>query len=108
MPSDLVSRLLRAVPIDDVMRSLARIAEHDRYQASHGIDDAASVVAQSARDLGLADVTVSRFPADGAARWWSFRAPVSWTPVVARLEVWAGGDRALQLDHALQPFSVAA
>ncbi|MCP3102422.1 DUF4910 domain-containing protein [Myxococcus sp. K15C18031901] len=107
MVRERVSRLLRDLPIDDVMGHLARVAEHDRYQASRGIGDAAGEVADIARRLGLSDVTLSRFPADGAARWWSFRAPVSWTPVVARLEVWAEGRSVLQVDHALQPFSVA-
>src|SRR5690349_10602145 len=107
MPGDVVAHFLRSAPIDDVMSHLAKVAELDRYQASRGIERAAELVADIARLIGLENVTVERFPADGTARWWSFRAPVSWTPTVARLEVRTGDRRVLELDHALQPFSVA-
>jgi hypothetical protein len=108
MSSELVAHFLRAVPIDQVMAHLAQISAHDRYQASRGIEEAASLVADAACGIGLADVSIERFPADGTTRWWSFRAPLSWTPSVARLEVWVGECRLLEIDHARQPFSIAA
>jgi hypothetical protein len=107
MSSELVAHFLHTVPLDDVMAHLARVSAYDRYQASRGIEQAAALVAETAREIGLSGVSVESFPADGAARWWSFRAPVSWTPAVARLEVHAGGGRVLEIDHARQPFSVA-
>ncbi|MEV5873798.1 M28 family peptidase [Streptomyces sp. NPDC052101] len=102
---------LRAVRIDDVMGHVARVSAHDRYQASLGLERAARIVAEAAEKAGLADVGVRRFPADGEPHWWTFRAPVSWTPLAARLTVYAGPgtDTAavLHTDHAEQPFTVA-
>src|SRR5216110_1081417 len=89
--SELVARYLRDVRIDEVMTHLARLTEHDRYQASLGIERAADLIATAARAIGMQDVTVERFAADGSTPWWTFQAPRSWTPAVARLEVRAAG-----------------
>jgi peptidase M28-like protein len=89
------------------MDTLRAITAHDRYQASLGINAAAHLVADRASALGLDEVRVDHFPADGARRWWSFRAPLSWTPTVARFEVIEGDRRLLSIDHASQPFSIA-
>jgi len=105
-PGELVAHYLRAVPIDEVMGHLARVAEFDRYQASLGIEEAAAVVAQVAHAAGVEEVAIERHPADGAARWWSFQAPVSWTPTAARLVV-RSGESLLEVDHARDPFSIA-
>ncbi|MFH8337114.1 M28 family peptidase [Streptomyces sp. AM6-12] len=107
----LVRRLLRSVPIDAVMDHVEQVSAHDRYQASLGLERAAQLVAESAAAAGLADVGVRRYPADGEPQWWTFRAPVSWTPLDARLTVFAGPgpDTAVvfRTDHAEQPFAVA-
>lgn len=107
----LVRLLLRSVPIDDVMGHVARVSAHDRYQGSLGLERAALIVAEAAEEAGLADVGVERFPADGRLQWWTFRAPVSWTPLDARLTVYAGpgpgSPVVLRTDHAEQPFTVA-
>jgi hypothetical protein len=104
---DLVAQLLPEVPLDDVLTALEGVAAYDRYQASRGIELAAQLVAERAEAGGLADVSVTSFPADGAARWWTFRAPVAWTPTAARLELRAADGRAVAVDHAEQPFAVA-
>lgn len=100
--SELVADALRRVRIDDVMAHLARITAFDRYQASLGIEQAAALIAEAARALGLVDVTVARSVADGSTPWWTFQAPRAWTPTTARLEI-AG----ITVDHATQPFSIA-
>lgn len=107
MLSELVGRYLRGVRMDEVMAHLTRLTEHDRYQASLGIERAAELVAGAAEVIGLAGVTVERFPADGATRWWSFQAPRSWTPTTARLEIRAAGRCVVAVDHAAQPFTIA-
>src|ERR1700732_4100759 len=107
MLRELTSRFLRSVPIDNVMSHLKAICAFDRYQASLGIEQAADFVAETASAVGLVDVRVERFPADGLLHWWTFRAPVSWTPLVARLTITTGCGTALEIDHAQQPFSVA-
>jgi hypothetical protein len=103
----LVAELLAAVPTDQVMRQLAEIVRHDRYQASLGIEAAAAFVAEQAEACGLTAVTIERQPADGERRWWSWRAPVAWTPLIARLQVRSGGSVLWEIDHAEQPFTVA-
>lgn len=107
MYSELITHFLRTVPIDDVMTHLARVSAFDRYQASYGIEQAASLVADTARAIGLTDVSIEYFPADGTAQWWSYKAPVSWTPVTARLKIRAADGRVIEIDHARQPFSIA-
>jgi hypothetical protein len=103
----LIERCLESVPLDAVMADLACITRYDRYQASHGITTAAHYVAGRARAVGLHDVVVKEFPGDGAERWWSFRAPRSWTPVVAQLRVHTASGLILSLDHTREPFALA-
>ncbi|GAA4789063.1 hypothetical protein GCM10023307_12740 [Lysobacter hankyongensis] len=99
---------LDAVPIDGVMARLARLIEHDRYQASTGIAAAAAMVAEAAREAGLIDVAVHAFAADGERTFWTFAAPRAWTPSIARLRVGeADAPGTLTLDHASQPFLLA-
>ncbi len=109
MHEPLVSHLLGSIRVDDVMHDLARVSAFDRYQASLGLAQAADVVAEAAVGAGLSDVDVRRYPADGAAQWWTFRAPVSWTPLRAAIRVLVGSSPRplLEVDHAAQPFAVA-
>lgn len=102
-----IREVVESVPIDDVMGHVARISSYDRYQASLGLADAAAYVATAARVIGLEAVAIEKYPADGEMRWWTYRAPVSWTPLVARLEIRAGDQTVLLVDHDLQPFSIA-
>ncbi|HEY0066252.1 MAG TPA: DUF4910 domain-containing protein, partial [Flavisolibacter sp.] len=53
------------------------------------------------------EVAIEYFPADGAAQWWTFRAPASWTPVRAGLTVHHPGFPPFSIDHLKQPFSLA-
>jgi hypothetical protein len=105
--SELVARYLRAVRVDDVMAQLARLTEHDRYQASLGIARAAEQIATAVEAIGLSDVTIEQFAADGTTQWWTFQAPRAWTPTTARLEVRAAGTSIVRVDHATQPFTIA-
>ncbi|MFC5215341.1 M28 family peptidase [Streptomyces coerulescens] len=106
-----VSQLLPFLRIDDIMGHVERVSAHDRYQASLGLERAAEAVAEAAASAGLQDVGVRRFAADGRPQWWTFRAPVSWTPLTARLAVLAGPGphppEVWSVDHAEQPFTVA-
>jgi hypothetical protein len=86
------------------MADVAAVCGHDRYQASAGIAAAAAYVAERARAAGLAEVAVLSFPADGARRWWTYHAPLPWTPVRARLRV--GGTTLIRYPE--QPYTLAA
>jgi hypothetical protein len=66
-------------------RELRELVTYDRYQASAGVEGAAAYVAERAVAAGLEDVEVHSYPADGRRRWWTFAAPMSWTPGRAEL-----------------------
>ncbi|WP_433498640.1 M28 family peptidase [Sphaerimonospora sp. CA-214678] len=107
MVDGLLERCLRLTPADEMMRHVELICRYDRYQGSTGLEEAARLVAESAVAAGLTDVVVDSFPADGRAQWWTWRAPVSWTPVTAVLDVYDGLGHVVRIDHAEQPFSLA-
>ncbi len=86
------------------MADVEAVCAHDRYQASAGIAAAAEYVADRARAAGLAQVRVLSFPADGGQRWWTYRAPRSWTPVRATLAV----QGTTLLTYPEQPYRLAA
>ena len=102
--AELVAATTEAFDADLAMADVHAICEYDRYQASAGIMAAAAYVADRARAAGLSDVAVLSFPADGAERWWTYRAPQSWTPVKATLSV----DGKLLVSYPDQPYSLAA
>lgn len=107
MVEHLVARFLRSVDTARTMDDLRRIAGFDRYQASLGLERAARVVAGAAVDAGLHDVAVRGYQADGKAQWWTFEAPVSWTPLTATLRVVGADGPVVDLDHGIHPFAVA-
>ncbi|WP_214106902.1 DUF4910 domain-containing protein [Acrocarpospora catenulata] len=86
--------------VDAAVKDVVELAAHDRYQASDGIMAAAAYVAERAEQAGLREVRLLEFAADGDRRWWSFRAPVSWTPVHAELAGVVG--------YPEQPYALAA
>jgi Peptidase family M28 len=102
--ADLVAAVHDTFDVPAAMADVAALCEHDRYQASAGIDAAAAYVAERAAAAGLAEVDVIRFPADGARRWWTFAGPVRWTPRRASVHV----DGALVLSYPEQPYALAA
>ncbi len=102
--AELVARGHSAFKAGLAMADLAEICRHDRYQASAGIAAAADYVADRAKAAGLTQVRVLSFPADGARRWWTYRAPVSWTPLRAILAV----DGVALIRYPDQPYTLAA
>lgn len=84
-PAALTAEMYDRFDTAEAMRDLAELTRHDRYQASAGILAAAEYVAERAEAAGLSDVEIIRFPADGARHWWTFAAPLSWTPLGAEV-----------------------
>ncbi len=69
---------------------IGRLSDLDRFPASAGLDRAAELVAEAAEAAGVRQVEVLRWPVAGEPqRWWTFRAPASWTPGPSRLS-WRG------------------
>ena len=104
--AEMVAELYHALDIEEAMRVLGELTRFDRYQGSAGIDAAAEFVARSAEQAGLTDVRILRFPADGETRWWTFTAPVSWTPHSASLSI--AGDPGALVAYPEPPYSLAA
>jgi hypothetical protein len=102
--ADLTAAVHAAFDPDAAMTDVAEVSGHDRYQASAGISAASAYVAERAEAAGLTDVTVLRFPADGAPHWWTYRAPLPWTPVRASLSC-AGHTLIRYPEH---PYTLAA
>lgn len=102
--AELVTGAYHAFDPDLAMADVVAVCGHDRYQACAGITAAAEYVADRARAAGLTDVVVLSFPADGTRRWWTYRAPQSWTPVKATLAV----DGIGLVSYPEQPYSLAA
>jgi len=107
MLRELIARYLHSADIEMVMRIVADVARYDRYQASVGIQNAAAVVAEYARAIGLDDVEIHQFAATGEVAWWSYSSPLSWTPERAELRVHQGDELLLAVDHQQTPFTVA-
>ncbi|WP_406475558.1 DUF4910 domain-containing protein [Streptomyces sp. NBC_01615] len=101
----LVGGIQQAIDADEAMRWVARLVEWDRYQGSAGIAEAADFVAGEAERVGLADVEVLSFPADGTTAWWTYTAPSSWTPRAAHLSL---NGRPLLVSYPEQPYALAA
>lgn len=102
--AELVAGLHAQFDVPAAMADVAALCEHDRYQASAGIEAAARYVAERAVSAGLVDVEVRTLPADGTQRWWTFRGPLGWTPV--RAEVSVRGVPLLRYPE--QPYGLAA
>ncbi|GII85585.1 hypothetical protein Ssi03_35750 [Sphaerisporangium siamense] len=101
-----IARLHSLFDTAAAMADVAAVCASDRYQASSGIVAAAGHVAARAEEAGLREVRLHHFPADGARRWWTFRAPASWTPVRAELSGPSSLVRSEGPLHASEGFSL--
>lgn len=107
MLTELIASIWHQVRLDDIMMHLEHLTELDRYQASLGMERAAERIASTAKSLGVEDVKVECFTADGATSWWTFQAPTAWTPMVAQLEIRTNSGCVVAVDHAVQPCTIA-
>ncbi len=96
-------------PVHMAMHCLRELTGIDRYQASTGIERAARLVAETAAAVGLDAVEVQHVEADGQRRYWTFRAPSSWTPIEGRLSVvdGSGPESTPVLTYPQMPCSIA-
>ncbi len=78
-------------PATEIERWLSTIVSFDRPQASLGISRAGQFICNEAHRIGLTDAQIQEFPADGATRWWTFRAPQAWSPQAGRLAIGGSG-----------------
>ena len=104
---ELVRQVYARFPLHQAMEDLAELTRYDRYQASEEIEAAADRVAEAAQRYGVQDVKIRRLPADGERHWWTFRAPTSWTPTSATLEVCRGSGTRTVASYPQQDFCLA-
>jgi Peptidase family M28 len=62
VPDSMLRTILRELSVDNALKQTAAIASHARYPNSQGFFDAAEYVAARAREYGLQNVRIERFP----------------------------------------------
>ena len=62
IPDSLLRTILREISVDNALKQTAAITSHARYPNSQGFFDAAEYVAARAREYGLENVRIERFP----------------------------------------------
>lgn len=107
-PATLVTDLRRRYDAQSAMRLLEELTEHDRFQASLGIESAATAVAAAAERSGLSAVKVHRWQMDDDVRWWSFAGPPSWSPTAASLAVTSTRGEIARLEYPRDAHSLGA
>jgi len=83
---------LRRLVKDELSGSIAKsyvaqVTRFHRVQASTMFHEAAEYVKSELLKMGLKDVTIEQFPADGKHRYWTHTSPMGWTARSAELRV---------------------
>ncbi|MBI4421932.1 MAG: hypothetical protein HY560_13995 [Gemmatimonadetes bacterium] len=60
---------------------------YDGFSPSEGADQTAEYLAARAREAGLTNVRIDRFPADGKITWWAFTSTPAWDAKKGELRV---------------------
>jgi hypothetical protein len=68
-------------------RTISRLVQMHRIQASPGILEAAEFLCGEAEAAGLTGVKLHRYPVDGKSSWWTWKQPWFWTPKSAELKL---------------------
>jgi hypothetical protein len=66
---------------------VGQIANFHRIQASTMFHEAAEYVKNELLTIGLKDVTIEQFPADGKSKYWTYISPIGWTVKNAELHL---------------------
>jgi hypothetical protein len=109
----ILERLLKyrhAYPEALAKGTMTRLCRYDRFQASSGIVCAAEYIATLLRKIGLSQVALHLLGANGKKKWWSFKSPLSWTPIHASLNVIpdSSDGNSISIRYPSQPLSLAA
>jgi hypothetical protein len=64
---------------------VGQITRFHRIQASTMFHEAAEYVKNELLKIGLRDVTIEQFPADGKTKYWTYTSPIGWTVKSAAL-----------------------
>jgi hypothetical protein len=102
-----VARVFGTFSTELAIDTIGRLALLDRYQASRGIEQAADLVAERAERVGLSDVRIQTFSADGRPSWWSYAAPRSWTPLHAALDLVTANQTTRLVEYPRQAMALA-
>jgi hypothetical protein len=74
-----IVRLIGASSGDLAYDHVLHLAQWHRIQASDDYTRAAEWMAEKAREIGLENVTIERFPSDGKIEYFGYRPPPRWT-----------------------------
>src|SRR5438552_2694597 len=66
--------------------TVTELARHHRVQASSGFSQAAAYIASKAKEYGLEQVQIERFPADGQKTYYTLKSTPGWE--AERAELW--------------------
>jgi len=106
LKDDVIVRLIQTSSGDRAHDYVSRIALWDREQVSEGFARAAEWVAQKARESGLEQVAIERFPADGKIEYFGEVMPPEWR--VRKGELWLTFPYLMKLaSHDEVPLSLA-
>jgi hypothetical protein len=99
-------RLIQTSSGDLAHDYVSQIALWDRNQVSEGYSRAAEWVSQKAKDFGLEQVTIERFPSDGKIEYLGNVGPPQWK--VKKAELWLTSPFQMKItSYADQPLSLA-
>lgn len=99
-------RLIQSSSGDLAHDYVSQIALWDRNQVSEGYSRAAEWVSQKAKDFGLEQVTIERFPSDGKIEYLGNVGPPQWK--VKKAELWLTSPFQMKItSYADQPLSLA-
>jgi hypothetical protein len=85
---------------------IKELVKHDRYQASAGICATTEYLKKYFLTLNNVRLTVHNFTTKNSG-WWTFDSPLSWTPLSAKVDFYVDKKLLYQINHELQPCSVA-
>src|SRR5262249_8745875 len=112
LPADEVASIAAELSGLIAKDTVIELSQNHRVQASSGFTRAAEYVASNARQYGLEQVEIERFPADGKKTYSTLKSALGWEANFGRLSEVAPGKRVIadyqQMSVALADYSQTA
>jgi hypothetical protein len=106
LKDSVIIRLIQASSGDLAFDTVSHLALWHRLQTSESYTRAAEWISQKARDIGLEQVGIERFPADGTIEYFGNTMPPQWK--VMKAELWLTSPFSMKLtSYAELPLSLA-
>src|SRR3990167_1638623 len=98
--------VLSLLNTDSMQKTICELSQHDRYQASQGICAASTYLKQQfshLKNFSICQHDFNTYPNS----WWTFAAPLSWTPLKASIEIFNSKKSICAINHHQQACSIA-